>query len=481
MDKIKNFIDGKYVDPLSEKYVENINPATGAPYSLVAFSNELDLQAAVDSSKNAFIDFKKTSPKERVQLLRNISKEINTSLDKLAMAETIDTGKPLAFSRAVDISRSSTNFEFFADCLSQFEERAFQTDSNTFNFTHHSPLGLVGLISPWNLPLYLLTWKIAPALAMGNCVIAKPSELSPMTAFLLGDILNKAGVPAGVVNILQGNGQDIGGPLCIHPDVKAVSFTGSTNTGRMISQSVASSFKKISLEMGGKNPSIIFDDCDFEKAVSTTAKAAFSNQGQICLCGSRIFVQEKIYNKFKDALVEKVKKLKVGDPLDEKTQVGSLIGLRHFEKVLTYLELAKKDGGKVLTGGGPANFSNHLKNGFFIEPTLFEGLPSDCRINQEEVFGPVATLIPFKSEDEVLKYTNSVSYGLCATLWTNDLNRAQRFSREVEAGIVWINTWLDRDLRTPFGGQKESGVGREGGTYGLNFFSEVKNICMKTL
>ena len=333
-------------------------------------------------------------------------------------------------------------------------------------------------ISPWNLPLLLLTWKIAPALAAGNTVVAKPSEVTPMTAMLLGEIIQEAGLPPGVINIVHGTGVEAGAPLVTHPQIKAVSFTGSTATGRMIAEAAAKSFKKISLEMGGKNPNIIFDDADLERTWAATLRSSFSNQGQICLCGSRIFVHRAIYEEFRTGFLSRIKQLKVGDPLDQTTDIGALVSKPHFEKVMSYVDIAKKEGGRVLCGGEKLNLGGKLTNGYFMAPTLIEGLPSESIVNQEEIFGPVATLIPFSTEDEVICMANSTRYGLAASLWTQDVSRAKRVARQLEAGVVWINCWNERDLRTPFGGVKESGLGREGGDYALKFFSEVKNICL---
>jgi len=479
VQKIQNFIDGKFCDPVKNQYVDNINPALGTPYSLVGFSTKEDVELAVKSAKKSFIDWKKTSIKERVHYLKLISNLINKNLDEFAKAETIDNGKPLKLSTNVDIPRAVENFEFYSQCLSQFGEKAYQSDASTFNTTYHSPLGVVGLISPWNLPLYLLTWKVAPALAMGNTIVAKPSEVTPMTAYLLCEIIKEAGIPDGVFNMIHGHGAEVGQPLCSHPDVAAISFTGSTVTGKSIAQTCATSFKKVSLEMGGKNPNIIFADCDYEKALKTTVHSSFANQGQICLCGSRVFIEEEIYEKFRDDLVKMAQALKVGDPMASDTKCGALVSLRQFEKVLTYIELAKQEGGKILCGGEAIIPDDNHKKGFFIGPTIIENLDPYCRVNQEEIFGPVITLTPFKKEEEVLEWANSTEYGLSATIWTNDLKRANSFSREIQSGLIWVNTWLNRDLRTPFGGVKSSGLGREGGEYALNFFSETKNICMQ--
>jgi aminomuconate-semialdehyde/2-hydroxymuconate-6-semialdehyde dehydrogenase len=478
MKKILNYIDGALVPPVHGKYLDNVNPATGEVYSLVPDSDEADVQAAVKAATAAFPSWSQTSVEVRVGYLRRLAEGIRQNLEALAVAESIDNGKPATLCRSLDIPRSQANFEFFADALTQFHGDVFQSDNRALNYVTYSPLGVVVCISPWNLPLYLLSWKIAPALAAGNTVVAKPSELTPMTAYLLGEIAIAAGLPKGVLNIVHGRGPTAGSPLVNHPAVKAVSFTGSTATGRNIAQSTAGSFKKISLEMGGKNANVIFADCDFETAVETTVRSSFLNQGQICLCGSRIFVERGLYEKFKAALVEKTRALKQGDPLAATTQQGAVVSADHQAKVLSFIEHAKELGGTILCGGQKAELGGRLARGYFIEPTLIEGLSFECRVNQEEIFGPVATLTPFDGEDEVLRMVNSTKYGLSASLWTRDLPRAHRVAQKIESGIVWVNTWMMRDLRTPFGGVKESGVGREGGRHALEFMSDVKNICI---
>lgn len=478
MIKILNYIDGELKPAKSEKFLENKNPSRGVVYSLVPDSNEEDVISAVEAAEKAFAGWAGLAVEVRVSYLRKIAKEIENQLHELATAEVLDSGKPIAVAKTVDIPRSQTNFEFFADAMTQFHGECFVTDSKAMNYVTYSPLGVVACISPWNLPLYLFTWKIAPALAAGNTVVAKPSELTPMTAFMLSEICIRIGLPKGVLNIVHGTGANVGAPLVQNKKIKAVSFTGSTAVGKSIAASVAGQFKKVSLELGGKNANIIFADCDFEKAVNTSVRSSFSNQGQICLCGSRIFVQKSIYEKFKNALIEKVKALKQGDPLLPETQQGAVVSEAHMQKVLSYIELAKKENGKILCGGGRANLSLDLNSGYYIEPTLIEGLSSDSRLNQEEIFGPVATLIPFEAEDEVLKMANSTNYGLSASVWTQDIQKAQRVSKKLQTGIVWINTWMLRDLRTPFGGVKDSGLGREGGNYALSFMSEIKNVCL---
>jgi aminomuconate-semialdehyde/2-hydroxymuconate-6-semialdehyde dehydrogenase len=478
MEKIFNFIGGEFRPSTSGQWLDNVNPATGKVYSLIADSDASDVTAAIVAAKNAFPAWSKTSADKRAGILRRLADLIGENLEKLALAESIDNGKPLSLSRSLDIPRAQTNFQFFADTLTELHGHSFHTGTSAINYTSYKPLGVVVTISPWNLPLYLLTWKLAPALAAGNTVVAKPSEVTPMTAFLLCKLALEAGLPPGVLNMVHGLGPKVGPTMTSHPDVKAVSFTGSTATGRQIALSAAPTFKKVSLEMGGKNANIIFADCDFEKALATTVRSTFLNQGQICLCGSRIFIEKSIYEKFKNALVEKALALRQGDPLDATTEQGAIVSEVQLKKVLSYIELAKQEGGKILCGGERASVTGENAGGYFIKPTLIENLPHTSRVNQEEIFGPVATLIPFSSEEEVVDMANSTNYGLSASVWTSNLQRAHRVSQNIEAGVVWINTWMMRDLRTPFGGVKESGVGREGGVESLQFFSEIKNVCL---
>jgi aminomuconate-semialdehyde/2-hydroxymuconate-6-semialdehyde dehydrogenase len=405
---------------------------------------------------------------------------IEDRLDIFAEAESLDNGKPVSLAKAVDIPRAVSNLRFFATGILHFAAESHYMESEGLNYTTRKPIGIVGCISPWNLPLYLFTWKIAPALAAGNCVIAKPSEITPMTAFMLSEICIEAGMPAGVLNILHGLGHKVGDAMTRHPKIKAISFTGGTKTGEMISSIAAPMFKKLSLELGGKNPNIIFADCDFDDALSTTMRSSFANQGQICLCGSRIFIERPIYEKFKAAFVEKTKNSLVSYPSDPKAKLGAVVSEPHMHKVLSYVQLAKEEGGTILTGGERVFLEGEYKDGYYLQPTIIEGLAYDCRVNQEEIFGPVVTIMPFDSEEEVLMMANSTQYGLAATIWTTNLKKAHRVADNLQSGIVWINSWLVRDLRTPFGGVKASGVGREGGFEALRFFTEAKNIFIKS-
>jgi aminomuconate-semialdehyde/2-hydroxymuconate-6-semialdehyde dehydrogenase len=477
VELILNYIDGKLIAPNDGDYLDNINPATGKVYSKVPSSKRSDVELAVSSAKVAFKSWSKTTKSERSKYLLKISELIMQNLEQFALAESIDNGKPLKLARFVDIPRAAENFKFFAEEILTFEGDKFSDLGKGKNKVSYYPLGVVGCISPWNLPLYLLSWKIAPALAAGCTVVAKPSEVTPMTAYLLSKLCIEVGLPAGVLNIVHGLGQHVGEAINTHPDIKAISFTGSTATGRMIAKSAATTMKRLHLEMGGKNPTIVFGDCDFEHTINEVVRSAFSNQGQICLCGSRIFVERSIFEKFKLALVEKIKLLKVGNPLDPATDQGSTVSREHFNKIIKCLEIAKEEGGEFLIGGHSLKIEGENAEGFFIAPTLIANLKYTCRTNQEEIFGPVATITPFESEEELLLMVNSTEYGLAGSVWTLDLEKAQRIADQIDSGIVWINTWMLRDLRTPFGGMKESGRGREGGKYILEFFSNMKNIC----
>ena len=479
MLKIENYIGGGLIAPASGEYLDNFNPATGAVYSLIPDSDERDVESAVKAAKKAFPVWSKMSAEQRHDVLMRVSALIERDLDTLAEAESVDNGKPKSLAKAVDIPRAVSNFKFYATAAMHTATEAHETVGQAINYTLRQPLGVVGCISPWNLPLYLFTWKIAPALAAGCCIVAKPSEITPMSAYLLSKLCIEAGLPDGVLNIVHGLGAKAGSAIVAHRDVKAISFTGGTKTGQDIARIAAPKFKKLSLELGGKNPNVIFADCDYGETLKTTVLSSFSNQGQICLCGSRIFVERPLYERFKTDFVERVSRLKIGDPLESETNVGAVVSLQHLEKVLSYIKLAKSEGGKILLGGNQAKLEGRCENGWFIEPTIIENLAHDCRTNQEEIFGAVVSIQPFDTEDEVLSYANSVEYGLSATIWTENLSRAHRMAEKIESGIVWINCWLLRDLRTPFGGMKQSGVGREGGFEALKFFTEEKNVCIK--
>ena len=476
---LKNYINGELIAPASGKYLENFEPATGQAYSQIPDSDEHDVRFAVEAAEKAFPNWSNSSAEVRSTILLKIADLIDDNLEVLARAESKDNGKPVKLARTVDIPRASGNFRFFATGILHFASEAHPVEQTALNYTLRKPLGVVGCISPWNLPLYLFSWKIAPALAAGNCVVAKPTEVTPMTAFLLSQICMEAGLPKGVLNIIHGLGNKVGQAIVEHPKIKAISFTGGTETGKKIAKTAAPMFKKLSLELGGKNPNIVFADCDFEDAVNTSIRAAFANQGQICLCGSRLLIEGNIYNQFKEHFIAKAKKLMPGDPSDESTKMGAVVSLEHKEKILSRIELARREGGKILLGGNEAKLNGRCKNGYFVEPTIIEGLAQSCRTNQEEIFGPVVTLAPFDSENEAIEMANDSDYGLAATIWTPDLKRAHRVARQVECGIVWVNCWLLRDLRTPFGGIKNSGVGREGGWEALKFFTEPKNVCIK--
>ncbi len=479
MEKIKNYINGQLLEPLSGRYMDNYNPAIGEVYSQTPDSDEKDVDDAVKTAERAFSDWSTMPAQERSQLILDIADRIEKNLEDFARAESVDNGKPISLARTVDIPRAVANFRFFATAILHFSSESHIMEDRAINYTLQNPIGVASCISPWNLPLYLFTWKIAPALAAGNCVVAKPSEITPMTAYMLSQICIDTGLPPGVLNIVYGYGNKVGSATTAHPQISAISFTGGTKTGAEIARTAAPHFKKISLELGGKNPNIIFGDCNYEEMLRTTVRSSFSNQGEICLCGSRIFIERLIYEKFKNDFVHLTQEMKIGDPLLEDTQQGAVVSKAHKEKILYYVQLARDEGGTVLCGGEEFVPEGRCKNGWFIRPTIIEGLPYNCRTNQEEIFGPVVTLIPFDSEEEVLEYANSTTYGLASILWTENLTRAHRVAAAIRTGIVWVNCWMLRDLRTPFGGMKSSGVGREGGFEALRFFTEPKNVCVR--
>lgn len=473
----KHFINGQYIDSLSGKTFDNINPANQEVLGTVAMGGKDEVDLAVAAAKSALNGpWKKMTTHERIAVIRRIGDIILERQDELAQLEALDTGKPYWLSNSIDIPRSAYNFHFFADYLRSLGTEAYQTDDTAINYSIRRPVGVVGLIGPWNLPLLLMTWKLAPCLAAGNTAVIKPAKLTPMTATLLGEICREAGVPDGVVNIVNGLGTAVGTALTEHPDVDAITFTGETSTGKTIMASAAQTLKRLSYELGGKNPNIIFADSDLDEVIETTIKSSFINQGQVCLCGSRIYVERPAYEAFLEKFVAKTKELVVGDPFDPKTKVGALIGKDHYQNVTNYINLAIEEGGQILTGG---KRPEGLEHGYYLEPTIIVGLDQNCRVVREEIFGPVVTVIPFDTEEEVIAQANDTHYGLSASIWTNDLRRAHRVAGQIEAGIVWVNTWFLRDLRTPFGGMKQSGIGREGGMHSFEFYSELTNICIK--
>ncbi len=480
MERLLNFIDGEYKAPAEGKYLDKISPITGAKIYELPDSTEVDVVRAVQAASKAFADWSETKTAERSKILNRVADLIDQHAEKLARAETEDVGKTLALSTALDIPRAALNFRFFASAILHKTEMATDMDGEAINYVLRQPVGVAGLISPWNLPLYLLTWKIAPAIACGNTVVCKPSEWTSHTAFLLGEILNEAGVPKGVVNMVFGKGEPAGSYLVKHPGVPLISFTGGTATGEKIQTMAAPHVKKVSLELGGKNATIVLKDVDIKKIVPSVARASFLNQGEICLCGSKILVQEDIYQEFTEELANYVNGLIVGDPFHKNTFMGPIVSKTQYDKVVSWLEVAKKEGGKIIAGGGkPEDLPVQMQNGYFLRPTLIQDLTNCSEVHQTEIFGPVVTVNSFKYPHEAVKWANNSAYGLSASVWTKNLTLAHKLAADLRVGTVWVNTWLKRDLRVPFGGAKASGIGREGGDHSINFYTETKTVCVQ--
>ncbi|HJM44693.1 MAG TPA: aldehyde dehydrogenase [Candidatus Poseidoniaceae archaeon] len=476
MINIQNYINGKFINSINNEVIENYNPATGEEIATIPRSSPKDIQNAVNACEKAKLSWSKLSISERSKWLDKIANELEKRFEDVSKLESIDTGKPISLARTVDATRSVSNFRFFANLAKNMKEKQFEMN-DAMNNVINKPVGIAGLITPWNLPLYLLSWKVAPALVMGNCIIAKPSELTPMTANLLAEIIDDVGLPKGVFNLVHGYGNECGQAVVEHPEINLISFTGGTETGKIVAKTAAPMFKKISLELGGKNATIILKDTDIKSNIKNIAKSAFLNQGQVCLCGSRILVHESIYSSFLEELLKYVSTMKIGDPLNEDTQLGSLISCEHREKVESYIKLAIEEGGEVVLGGERPKLNEKFANGAFLEPTVIIGLNHNSRTATEEIFGPVVTIHKFNEIDDAINIANCTKYGLAASIWTQDTNLGESIAERLDTGMVWINCWLHRDLRVPFGGVKSSGLGREGGLYSLQFFSELQNIC----
>ena len=477
--ELSNYINGEWRPAICEHWIEDYSPANGSLIAQIPCSSIEDVDDAVLAATAASADWANQTIGERADWLEKIADALESRAEEVAQLESLDTGKPISLARSVDAARSVANFRFFAEQGREFESEIFEMSDAT-NRVVYKPVGVTGLITPWNLPLYLLSWKVAPALLMGNTIVAKPSEMTPMTASLLAEVMEEVELPNGVFNLVHGNGLDAGAPLTSHPDVNLISFTGGTDTGREVAKSASSGFKKLSLELGGKNATIIREDANLDEMMPSIVRASFLNQGQVCLCGSRILIHESIYDSFVKGFLEVVSDLIVGDPSDDQTELGALISADHRDKVMSYIELAEEEGGDILCGGGaPVGIPQAFENGYWVSPTVIDGLAPDSRCATEEIFGPVVTLHPFSDDDEAVEIANMTDYGLAGSIWTQDVDAGSLMAEQIDSGMVWVNCWLHRDLRVPFGGVKNSGVGREGGRWSLGFFSEAINICVK--
>jgi len=484
MKKVQHYINGQFIDSQCGEFFDNFNPATAELIAKVAQGREPEVDAAVAAAKAALTgEWGQMKLNDRIALMYEIANEMDRRFDDFLEAECLDTGKPYSIARHIDIPRGAANFKVFADTMKSVADEAYRMDTpdgkTAMNYSMRQPKGVIGVISPWNLPLLLMTWKVGPALACGNTVVVKPSQVTPTTTSLLGEVMTKVGVPAGVYNVVQGRGSITGNLLTAHKDIDAITFTGETKTGEMIMKACSNGVRDISLELGGKNPAIIFDDCDMDKAITETARSVFANSGQVCLGTERVYVQRPIFDEFVSRLKDAGQKLKVGVHNDESVDMGPVVSAAHRDKVLEFYDIAKKEGANVILGGGAPKMEGNLKEGFWVEPTIWTGLPETATVVKEEVFGPCCHIAPFDTEEEVIKMANDTKYGLASTVFTENLDKAHRVASKIDSGIVWVNSWFLRDLRTPFGGMKGSGIGREGGHHSLEFYTELKNVCIK--
>lgn len=484
MKKVQHYINGQFMDSQCGEFFDNYNPATAEIISKVALGREPEVNAAIAAAKAALTgEWGQMKLNDRIAMMYEIANEIDRRFNDFLEAECLDTGKPYSIARHIDIPRGAANFKVFADTMKAVADEAYRMDTpdgkTAFNYSMRKPKGVIGVISPWNLPLLLMTWKVGPAMACGNTVVVKPSQVTPTTTSLLGEVMSKVGVPAGAYNVVQGKGSITGNLITSHPDIDAITFTGETRTGEMIMQACSKGVRDVSLELGGKNPAIIFADCDMEKAVHETTRSCFANSGQVCLGTERVYVQRPIFDEFLAKLKESASKLKVGVQHDESVDMGPVVSAAHRDKVLEYYEIAKKEGANVVLGGGAPKMEGDLKDGFWVEPTIWTGLAETATVVKEEVFGPCCHVQPFDTEEEAIRMANDTKYGLASTIFTKDLDKAHRVASKIDSGIVWVNSWFLRDLRTPFGGMKGSGIGREGGHHSLEFYTELKNICIK--